>query len=153
MDEINSIVIEQTAKTPHIELNHLNGEIILSGKSIPENAAIFYEPVLKWVNKYILLPRPITNIRINLEYFNTSSSIYISKLLKTLTQIDNPNCLLLVHLYVPLEEFDDLVEIDDIKDAFGPITNIFQNMTPGVGLKLYATNDKSEVVKDTLVLM
>jgi hypothetical protein len=153
MDEINSIVIEQTAKTPHIELNHLNGEIILSGKSIPENAAIFYEPVLNWVNKYILRPRPITNIRINLEYFNTSSSIYISKLLKTLTQIDNPNCLLLVHLYVPLEEFDDLVEIDDIKDAFGPITNIFQNMIPGVGLKLYATNDKSEVVKDTLVLM
>ncbi len=46
-----------------------------------------------------------------------------------------------------------LNEIDDIKRCLGPITNLFQNTIPGVGLKLYGTNDNSEVVKDTMVLM
>ena len=153
MDELKSILTEQTDKTPLIDLNHLTGELILSGKSIPENAAKIFEPVLNWVNEYILRPKPITNLRINLEYFNTASSIWISKIMKVLTQINNPDFLLLVHLYVPLEEFEDMNEIDDIKEAFSPITNIFQNTIPGIGLKLYATNDKSEIVKDTLVLM
>lgn len=153
MDELKSILTEQTDKTPLIDLNHLTGELILSGKSIPENAAKIFEPVLNWVNEYILRPKPITNLRINLEYFNTASSIWISKIMKVLTQINNPDFLLLVHLYVPLEEFEDMNGIDDIKEAFSPITNIFQNTIPGIGLKLYATNDKSEIVKDTLVLM
>lgn len=153
MDEFSSISIDQTAKTPQIDFNNLTGELILSGKSIPENAAKLYEPILDWVNKYIVNSKPVTNLRLNLEYFNTASSIWISKIIKTLTQINNPDNLLIVHLYVPLEEYDDLNEIDDIKDFFGPITNLFQNTIPGVGLKLYATNDKSEVVKDTIVLM
>lgn len=153
MDELTNFSIDATTKTPLIELNNLTGEMILSGKSIPENAAKLYEPALNWVNKYIINSKPVTNLRLNLEYFNTASSIWISKIIKSLTQISNPDNLLIVHLYVPLEEYDDLNEIDDIRDAFGPITNLFQNTIPAVGLKLYATNDNSEVVKDTIVLM
>ena len=47
--ELKNLYIEPTAKTPQIDLNHLTGELILSGKSIPENAAVLYENVLKWV--------------------------------------------------------------------------------------------------------
>jgi hypothetical protein len=153
MNKITSLIIEQTPKTPQIDLNHLSGELILSGKSIPENAAKVYEPVLNWVNEYILQAKPNTNLRLSLEYFNTSSSIWISKILKALTQINNPDYILVVHLYLPLEEYEDINELDDIKDTFSPIINIFQNAIPSIGLKLYATNEKSEIVKDTLVLM
>ena len=44
MDEFSSISIDQTAKTPQIDFNHLTGELILSGKSIPENAAKYMNP-------------------------------------------------------------------------------------------------------------
>jgi hypothetical protein len=152
MDEFKSLIVEQTPKTPQIDLNHLSGELILSGKSVPENAAKIYEPVLNWVNEYILKARPITNLRLSLEYFNTSSSIWISKILKALTRINNPDYMLLVHLYLPLDEYDEINELDDIKDAFNPITDIFHNTIPSVGLKLYAINEKSEIVKDALVL-
>lgn len=152
MNEFKSLIIEQTPKTPKIDLNHLSGELILSGKSIPENAANIYEPVFNWVNEYIIQPRPITNLRLNLEYFNSSSSIWISKILKSLTRINHADYLLLVHLYLPLEEYNAIKEFDNIKDAFSPITDIFQNAIPCIGLKLYATNDKSEIIKDALVL-
>jgi hypothetical protein len=152
MEELKNLVIEQTPKTPQIDLNHLSGEIILSGKSIPENAAKIYEPVFNWVNNYILQARPVTNLRLSLEYFNTPSSIWISKIIKVLTRINNPDYMLLVHLYLPLEEYDEINELDDLKDSFSPITNIFQNTIPSVGLKLYAMNNESEIVKDALVL-
>ena len=153
MDQITSLTLEDTYKTPKIKLNPLNGELLFSGKSMPENAGKIYEPVLDWVKEYILNARPITNLKINLEYFNTSSSIWISKILKTLTTIENPDYLLIVHLYISEEDFESVEEFDDLKDAFSPIIDIFLNSTVSVGLKLYAINEKSEVVKDTLVLL
>ena len=152
MDEFKSLMIAQTSNTPKIDLNHLSGELILSGKSIPEDAAKIYEPAFNWVNEYILRPQPITNLKLNLRYFNSSSSIWISKILKSLTRINHADYLLLVHLYMPLEEFNAIKEFDNIKDTFSPISDIFQNAIPCVGLKLYATNDKSEIIKDALVL-
>lgn len=152
MEELKRLLIEQTTKTPEIDLNHLSGELILSGRSIPENASKLYGPVFKWMNKYVLQARPITNLRLSLDYFNTSSAIWISKIIKSLTRIPSPEYLLLVHLYLPLEEYNDIKEFDDISDAFSPLSDIFQNSIPCVGLKLYATNDKSEIIKDVLVL-
>ncbi len=46
---LNNFTLEQTPKTPQIDLNQISGELILSGRSIPENAAKIYEPVLNWV--------------------------------------------------------------------------------------------------------
>jgi hypothetical protein len=56
MKEFQNLILEQTPKTPQIDLNHLSGELIFSGKSIPENAAKVYEPLLNWVTDlhYIL---------------------------------------------------------------------------------------------------
>jgi len=153
MEESISLIIEQTSKTPLIDFNHLSGELILSGRSIPENAAKLYEPVFNWVKDYILKARRVTNIRLNLEYFNTASSIWISKILKSLTKINDPDYVLNVHLYLPLEEYDEMNELDDIKDAFSPIMDIFQDAIPSIGIKLYGTNDKFEVIKDAMVFI
>lgn len=153
MSEFKNLIIEQTHKTPRIDLNHSTGELVLTGKSIPENAVNTYQPVLNWTREYVLKAKPITNLRLNMEYFNTSSSMWISKMITSLTKISNPDYLLLVHLYIPLEEYDDMKSSENIKDNFSPITSILQNSTICVGLKLYATNEKSEVVRDALVLM
>jgi hypothetical protein len=108
--------------------------------------------VLNWVNSYILQAKPVTNLRIRLEYFNTSSSLWISKIMKTLTRINNPDYRLLVHIYIPLEEYDDMRDTSDLRDSFSPITDILQDSIPEVSLKLYATDDSSKVIRDALVL-
>lgn len=153
MKEFKNIIIEQTPKTPQIDLNLLTGELIFSGKSIPENAAKVYEPVLNWVTEYILNARPTTNLRLNLEYFNTASSLWLAKILKVLIRIKEPDYVLIVHLYLPLEEFDEMKNFDDIKEAFVPITDIFHGTIPSIGIKLYGTDEKGEIVKDTLVFI
>jgi hypothetical protein len=147
------LYIESTPKTPQIDLNQFTGELIFDGRSIPENAAKVYEPVLKWMTDYILNARPITNLRLNLEYFNTASSLWLAKILKVLLQINKPDYALIIHLYLPVEEYDEMNEFDDIKDAFYPLTNLFSGLIDNVGIKLYGLDDQGEIVKDTLVLI
>jgi hypothetical protein len=153
MNEFQSLIIEQTPKTPRIDLNQLTGELIFSGKSIPENAAKVYEPVFKWVTDYILNARPTTNLKFNLEYFNTASSLWLAKILKVLVGIREPDYVLIIHLYLPLEEFDEMKDFEDIKDAFVPLTDILHGTIPSIGIKLYGTDDKGEIIKDALVFI
>ena len=115
---MNELIIEQTAKTPQIDLNQFTGDLLFYGRSIPENATKFYEPILNWVAEYISEANPTTNLRLDLEYFNTASSIYLAKMLKVLTRIKEPEYVLIVHLYFPVEEFNELNEFEDIYDAF-----------------------------------
>jgi hypothetical protein len=150
---MTELFLEQSPKTPQIDLNQYTGELIFFGKSIPENAAKIYEPVLKWISEYIHEARPITNLRLNLEYYNTSSSIWFTKIFKMLLQIKDPDYVIIVHLYLPLEDFEEMDDFDDIKDAFIPISNIDNNALPGIGIRLYCTNEKGEIVKEKLVFI
>jgi len=152
MEKLTDLVIEKTSKTPKIELKYSSGEISLAGRSLPENATRTYEPVLAWVSNYVIQPQPVTNLRLNVEYFNTSSSLWISKIVKTLTRINNPDYRLMVHIYIPLEEYDDMKKSADMRDSFNPLTEILQDSIPEVSLKLYATDDASKIIRDALVL-
>ncbi len=152
MKKPTDLIIGKTPKTPQIELKDSCGELSIKGRSLPENASRLYEPVLNWVNNYVIQPQPVTNLRLNVEYFNTSSSLWISKIIKTLTRINNPDYRLTVHIYIPLEEYDDMKLSADVRDSFNPITDILQDSIPEVSLKLYATDDTSRVIRDALVL-
>jgi hypothetical protein len=153
MDKLQNLVIEQTSKTPLIDLNYMTGELILSGKSIPENASKLYGPVLNWVTEYILNAKPLTNFRLDMEYFNTTSSIWLAKILKVLVLINEPECVLLIHLYLHVEEFDEIKEYEDISEVFPALSNIPKDALPSIGLKLYGTDDKGKIVKDAFVFM
>lgn len=152
MEKLTDLIVEKTSKTPQIELRYGSGEISLTGRSLPENATRTYEPVLNWVGNYVIQPQPVTNLRLKIEYFNTSSSLWISKIVKTLTRINNPDYRLMVHIYIPLEEYDDMKLSGDLRESFNPFTDILQDSIPEVSLKLYATDDSSKVIRDALVL-
>ena len=152
MKEFQSLILEETPKTPLIELNPLTGDFIFSGRSIPENAAKIYEPILNWVTEYIQHARPTTNLRLNMEYFNTSSSLWLAKILKVLVRISDPDYVLIIHLYLPIDEFEEMKEFEDIKDVFFPIADIFQFAIPSIGIRLYGT-EKEQVVRDKMVFI
>ncbi|MCX6330232.1 MAG: SiaC family regulatory phosphoprotein [Bacteroidia bacterium] len=152
MAEIKNILIEATNKTPQIDLNHLTGELIFSGKSIPENAADLYEKILKWVSQYSVNPRHTTNLRLNLEYFNTASSIWLAKIVKVLCTIKEPEAILMVHLYFNIEEFDNM-EVEDLKDALSPVIDLVGTPTVSLGIKIYGTDDNGEILKESMVLI
>ena len=150
--ELKSLYIDPSAKTPQIDFNPLTGELILSGRSIPENAAELYENVFKWIIEYSRSPRHTTNLRFNLEYFNTSSSIWLAKIVKALCAIKESEYTLMIHLYFNIEEFDNM-EVEDLKDALSPIIDMIGTPTVSLGIKIYGTDDKGEILKESMVLI
>ncbi len=150
---MNELIIEQTQKTPQIDLNQHTGNLLFYGKSIPENATKLYEPVLKWLTEYTLKANPNTNLRLDLEYFNTASSIWLSKILRILTRIKEPEYVLIIHLFFPVEEYNEMNELEDIYDAFSPVTDIFHDAITKLGIKLYAKDENGEIIKTRLVFI
>lgn len=144
--------IEPTGKTPQIDLNHLTGELIFSGRSIPENALELYDNVLKWVTQYITNPRQTTNLRLNLDYFNTASSIWLAKIVKSLCSIREPESTLMIHLYFNIEEFDSM-EVEDLKDNLSPVIDMIGTPIVNMAIKIYATGDNGEILKESKVLL
>jgi hypothetical protein len=150
MKELKNMFVEQTEKTPLVDLNYLSGELILSGKSIPINAPRIFEPILDWVNEYVRNPKQTTNLRLNLEYFNTASSIWLAKIVKALAGINKPECVLILHIYFPIEDFDD---IDDIKDDLSPVIDVISSATVSVGLKIYGTDEAGKILKESMIFI
>lgn len=150
--ELKSLYLEATTKTPQIDLNSFTGELIFSGRSIPENASKLYENVYTWINEYIKKPRKNTNLRLNLEYFNTASSIWLAKIAKSLCSIPDAENTLLIHLYFNIEEFESM-DADDIRDELHPIIHNIGTPSVSMGIKLYGTDENGKVLKESMVLL
>jgi len=84
---METIIREGTSKTPYVRLDGENGLVEIKGRSIPENSVEFYKPLIDWLEKYSGEPSSETNVNIQLEYFNTSSSKCILDIFKRLELI------------------------------------------------------------------
>lgn len=100
------ILLEQTRHTPKIMFNPANGELEISGTSIPENANDFFEPLLKHLQRYIQSPQHRTTVNINLAYFNTSSSRWIMHILRKLVELSKMKKKLIVNWYFDQNDAD-----------------------------------------------
>jgi hypothetical protein len=149
---LKSILLEPTPKTPLVDFNNLTGELILSGKSIPENAALIYEGLMKWIVEYVKKPRKITNLRLSLEYFNTATAIWLGKIVQALSSMKDPENTLMIHLYFRIEEFDSM-DTDDLKDELHPLIHLIGIPTINIGLRIYGTDEKNEILKESMILL
>ena len=82
--------IEATANTPTIKFDLKNGELNISGRSIPENSIEFYNPLFEALDKYLADPNPknATTLNIQLEYYNSSSSACLLSVFKKLEKFN-----------------------------------------------------------------
>jgi len=81
---MKALHIEASEDTPKIYFEPDVEIYLLEGKSLPENAIDFYQPVFDWAQDFFQSDSVPSNIVINfkLDYFNTASSKQIAKLLR-----------------------------------------------------------------------
>jgi len=63
------------------------GFIKIKGRSILENCAGFYDPIVEWLNRYVEEPAELTCVDIDLEYFNSATAKYIITILQRLSTV------------------------------------------------------------------
>ena len=110
------INLEGTEDTPKIILDKGNGIFEISGRSLPEDSAEFYAPILDWLDAYAKGPNPSTDFVFKLEYFNTASSKLILDILSKLEDISGIAVQWYFHeddedMEEAGEEFSELVDI------------------------------------------
>ena len=84
---MDTLIREETAQTPYICFDTLTGVMEIRGRSIPDNSDDFWVPILSWFESYLLDPCANTTFKINLEYFNITSSKRILFLLYKLNEL------------------------------------------------------------------
>ncbi|OFX48724.1 MAG: hypothetical protein A2046_03780 [Bacteroidetes bacterium GWA2_30_7] len=83
----NILFIEETEETPLIKFDAEKGLMEISGRSLPENASSFFEPVHKWMSEYLSSPAKDTVMNLKLEYFNSSSAKQLMQIILLLEQL------------------------------------------------------------------
>jgi hypothetical protein len=81
---MTTLNIQPTDETAQVVLDKEKGLFEITGRSLPEDSAEFFEPVLAWVKEYKKDPNPSTEIIFKLDYFNTASSKFIQDILAIL---------------------------------------------------------------------
>ena len=105
---MENISIKGTAKTPTVEFS-ADGKVEIKGRSIPENSIEFYKPLVDWLDTYASDPKSQTEVNIQLEYFNTSSSKCILDIFKKLEVIHKDGHDVKINWYFE-EDDEDMLE-------------------------------------------
>ena len=84
---MEALKIKGTDILPNVILDTSNNTFEITGRSVPPNGKLFYEPVIEWMEKYAVNPKPSTIFVFNLEFFNISSSKMLLFILYKLNEI------------------------------------------------------------------
>ena len=106
---METIKIQGTEDTPRIILDAEKELLEISGRSLPEDVAAFYEPVLNWLNEYSESPNEKTVFNFKLTYFNTASSKLLLDILMKLEELHEKGNDVLIRWHYP-EDDEDMEE-------------------------------------------
>ncbi len=111
---------------PGITLDRENGKFEITGKTCPENALSFYQPILDWLDEYADNPLEETVFDFRLTYYNTVSSKIIMMILVRLEEILEEGNDVKVRWFYP--EGDE--DIQESGEEYAELVNIEFEMIP-----------------------
>ncbi len=98
--------IKATQSTPYIYFDLSAAKLDIKGRSIPENSIAFYKPLFDALDRYVNNPAKRINVAIQLEYYNSSSSVCILNLLKKLEILKDKKDSVSIEWYYEEEDED-----------------------------------------------
>ena len=127
---MNIFTLTQSKHTPEVIFDLENGELVFNGNSIPEDVALFYSPLLAWIEKhktYIVEDMKHLFIKVDLVYFNSATLKYLVSILKHVISLKDHESILILWLY-DREDEDMLETAKDISSVLSiPITCLARN--------------------------
>lgn len=113
---MQSLNLPKKTKTPEVTFDPEKGIFEISGRSIPENSVDFYQPLLAWLDDYLIQPNNTTRFTIKLEYFNTSSSKCLIDIFRKLESLYLQEQDVVIFWYYEEEDEDMKESGEDFKD-------------------------------------
>lgn len=112
------ILVEASSKTPLIHLDANKGLIELKGRSTPEDIDKVYLPVITWIDAYLKNPNPVTTVNFHFEYFNSSTTKALMRVINKLVVAHKQEITSLIINWMYFDE--DMLEYgEDFQDLAG----------------------------------
>ena len=104
------LIIGATDESPGINFDKEIGKFLIFGKSFPEEARRFFDPVFLWITEYVKTPNEETRFEFRLEYYNSATATMLLEVLYTLERIVNEEGKKATIVWYYLEIDDDMLE-------------------------------------------
>ncbi|HOP04970.1 MAG TPA: DUF1987 domain-containing protein [Tenuifilaceae bacterium] len=112
--------LAETHFSPEVNLDKDRSRFEFFGKSFPEDAKEFFNPIIDWFMKYVESPNRETTVIFKLDYFNTASSKKIVDLLNVLKEIHKQKKSIIINWYYKSDD-EDMLETGE---TFSEIVNL-----------------------------
>jgi len=109
---MENLIIASTLKSPEVKFN-TNGDLLIAGKSIPEDSNSYYKPLFAWLEEFKKTSPPAINLTLKLEYMNTSSVRIVLRFLQNLVALSKENVALKIKWIYDFDD-DDICEQGEI---------------------------------------
>lgn len=126
---METIKIQGTEDTPKVVLDKENDIMEISGRSLPEDVASFYDPILNWLDEYADSPNGKTIFNFKLVYFNTASSKLILDVLMKLEEIHEAGNEVLIRWHYPEDDED----MEEAGEEYADIVDVPFEQVPYAG--------------------
>ncbi|RIE03212.1 DUF1987 domain-containing protein [Cohnella faecalis] len=115
---MEQMTLSPSRSTPEVRFDPEANVLAIRGQSYPENAFAFYEPLLKWVDLYLLQLNSDSRVEIELQlpYINTTSTKCFVMLLEKLDQAHLAGKKIEVLWYYDEENESELECAEDFKE-------------------------------------
>ncbi len=82
------LILNPTNYTPGVNFNYSTGALEITGTATPEDSYNFFQPLIRWFDDYKSKPASTTTLIFKMEYFNTSSTVFMLRLMKGAASLD-----------------------------------------------------------------
>jgi hypothetical protein len=119
--------IAGTDNSPKVILDASASKFEMTGRSYPEDAQEFYEPIFNWFTEYMKTPNKETIVTVHFEYHNSATTRTMLNLFTDLKQIqEGGNIIKVLWMYDEideemLDEGQDLQEMTGLDFDFQPV--------------------------------
>ena len=114
------LYINESSISPKVILDKSKEIFLIKGRSLPENALSFYEPVVDWLTEYLNNPLPVTILTFELDYFNSASSKVIFQIIEMMELLLKNGFEVKVNWYYQEEDEDTL----EAGQTYASLTNV-----------------------------
>lgn len=121
---MEKLFIEEREDSPSILFDKTIGLIEIKGKSLPEDAIVFYQKLHESVKQYVNSPLQKTTVNFKLEYLNSSSAKKILEIITLLEPLPHKGYVVNLNWYYK-EEDDDMLEEGE---EFSRMTDLHVNI-------------------------
>lgn len=123
---MNELIINSTDDSPEVEFDITKNRFYITGESRPENAGLFYKPIIEAINKLDSTlhakkdngDNSSFNFIFNYTYFNSTSAKYIADIFKNIKNLINNGHNINIEWHYDKRDEDMLNSGNEFSDMF-----------------------------------